>query len=332
MSVTYTTDDLSPEDRLPHFDELQVNSEHPMRVTSRTPGGFVARARSLDLGAVNVVDLHCSSARVIRTPQLVRQHDPELLCVLIARSGRLAITQAGRETVLGAGELALYTSSQPFEIDIHGGEGTARLVRAHVPRSLLSGVQDGLVDTLATAQAAHKGVGMLLSQFLTRVTDDADEYLPTDLPRLGNLAVDLMTATLSHESDAVAAGSGGQAGMLPRIMAFAHRQLQDPQLSPRSIAAAHHISVSYLHRLFQQQDTTLGAWIRQERLDRARRDLTDPRLLDLPVHRIAARWGYRDHATFTRAFSATFGVPPRDYRNNLVDAGDDECTDPLVRL
>jgi len=106
--------------------------------------------------------------------------------------------------------------------------------------------------------------------------------------------------------------------MLPRIMTFVDEQLHDPHLSPTSIAAAHHISVSYLHRLFKDHDTTLWAWVRRERLDRARRDLADPRLLHLPVHRIAARWGYRDHATFTRAFRAAFGVPPRTFREGVV--------------
>ena len=39
--------------------------------------------------------------------------------------------------------------------------------------------------------------------------------------------------------------------------------------SPRTVAAAHHISPSHLYRLFEDEDLTVGALIRQQRLERA---------------------------------------------------------------
>lgn len=102
-----TTDGVPPRDRLDHFDHVQMHSDHPMHVISDAPETFVAHARTLELGAVNLVDLCCSPARVVRTPRLVRQLDPELVSVLVVRSGRLVVTQAGRAAVLGPGDLAL---------------------------------------------------------------------------------------------------------------------------------------------------------------------------------------------------------------------------------
>ena len=318
IGATYTTDGLAAEDRLGHFDHFQVHSEHPMRFTSPSPESFVAHARAFDLGAVNIVDLSCSPSRVVRTPRLVRQADPELVSVVVVRSGRLVVSQAGRAAFLQPGDFALYSSSQPFQINIDSDTSTARLVRAHMPISLLSKVVDDLDGRLATPLPGNRGVGALLGQFLTRVTDDSADYGVADLPRLANLTVDLLTAAVSHQDGGGAADrDSGRAALLPQILAFVRQHLDDPQLSPTSVAAAHHISVSYLHRLFQEHDTTVGAWIRRERLDRARRDLTDPQLMHVPVHRIAARWGYQDHATFTRAFTAAFGIPPRDFRYSL---------------
>ncbi|MFE2941524.1 AraC family transcriptional regulator [Streptomyces sp. NPDC059255] len=87
-------------------------------------------------------------------------------------------------------------------------------------------------------------------------------------------------------------------------------------------AAAHHISVSYLHRVFQAHDrgTTVSAWIRHQRLEAARRDLADPALRAVPVHRIGTGWGFTQHAVFSRAFHAAYGVPPRDYRHRALSA------------
>ncbi|MFG3357423.1 helix-turn-helix domain-containing protein [Streptomyces griseofuscus] len=55
-----------------------------------------------------------------------------------------------------------------------------------------------------------------------------------------------------------------------------------------------------------------------------RRDLADPALRDMPVHRIADRWGFKGHPTFTRAFRAAFGTSPQDYRNGALAAAADE--------
>ncbi|WP_243741203.1 helix-turn-helix domain-containing protein [Streptomyces sp. 8K308] len=59
--------------------------------------------------------------------------------------------------------------------------------------------------------------------------------------------------------------------------------------------------------------TTLAAWIRHQRLERIRHDLADPTQRALPIHLIAARWGYTDPALFSRA---TYGTTPRDYRHH----------------
>nr|WP_233518294.1 helix-turn-helix transcriptional regulator [Streptomyces corynorhini] len=83
----------------------------------------------------------------------------------------------------------------------------------------------------------------------------------------------------------------------------------------RTVAAAHHISVSYLHRLFRDQDTTVAALLRQVRLEGARADLTDPALRDMSVHLIAARWGFASRSAFTRAFHAAYGMAPCDHRH-----------------
>ncbi|GAA2476954.1 hypothetical protein GCM10010276_11120 [Streptomyces longisporus] len=44
------------------------------------------------------------------------------------------------------------------------------------------------------------------------------------------------------------------------------------------------------------------------------RDLADPALRTLPIHAIAARWGFPRAAEFTRAFRSAHGVPPSEFR------------------
>ncbi|MFE2971664.1 helix-turn-helix transcriptional regulator [Streptomyces sp. NPDC059340] len=166
-------------------------------------------------------------------------------------------------------------------------------------------------------------MGAILSQFLTRLAAEAASCQPQDAVRLGAVTVDLITAFLAHHAhteDLVPHESRQQALMVS-IHSFIERNLGNAHLSPTVVAAAHHISVRYLHRLFQQQGTTVSAWIRHRRLERCRRDLAEPELRVRPVHAIAARWGFPRPADFTRAFRTAYGVPPSEYRQTPVRTG-----------
>ena len=99
-----------------------------------------------------------------------------------------------------------------------------------------------------------------------------------------------------------------------RIHAFIQEHLGDPELSPAAIAAANHISLRLLHKLFQEQGQTVAGWIRARRLERCRRDLLDPAQAACPVAAVAARWGFRSAIHFSRLFRATYGLPPHEYR------------------
>jgi AraC-like DNA-binding protein len=99
-----------------------------------------------------------------------------------------------------------------------------------------------------------------------------------------------------------------------RILDFIGHHLSDQELGVEYIAAANHISVRQLHKLFSDEDRTVGAWIRSRRLDACRRDLADPLLRGMPVHAIAARWGFPSAAHFSRVFRAHYGMTPQEYR------------------
>lgn len=318
MQTVFAREDLPPPDRLAALNELFVTSEHPMSISSHESSHFQGAVRAMDLAAVNVVELTVSASDVLRTPRMIRQTDPELVCFAVACTGKLVVRQAGREAVLEATDIALYDSSRPFGLRFGAGGEPTRMIRAHIPRALLGVSPDRIERLLARPLTGQAGFGGLLVPLLHGLTTDAQEYRPDDLPRLSTLAADLMTAVVAHHlgTDAAVPEDSRQRALLLRIEAFVRQHLHDPALSPTTVAVAHSISVSYLHRLFSARETTVAAWIRRLRLERARQDLVDPALRDLPVRQIAARWGFKDHPTFTRAFRAAYGTSPTDHRHD----------------
>jgi hypothetical protein len=82
-----------------------------------------------------------------------------------------------------------------------------------------------------------------------------------------------------------------------------------------------YISVRYLHKLFELEETTVADWIRRRRLEACHRDLRDPALADQPVSTIAARRGLTSAAHFSRAFRSVYGITPTEYRRLALAPG-----------
>jgi len=101
---------------------------------------------------------------------------------------------------------------------------------------------------------------------------------------------------------------------LTRIEAFVRNNLRNPALDPDLIARNCGISIRYLHELFRDTNQTLGAWIRDQRLDACRAALID-RSITQSVGEIAYHWGFGDQAQFSRAFKAHYGLSPKEFRD-----------------
>jgi AraC-like DNA-binding protein len=132
--------------------------------------------------------------------------------------------------------------------------------------------------------------------------------------RVGTVVREALTVALANRRDVRAVPCARRDALLARIRAFIETHLGDPELTPAGVAAAHHISLRYLHRLFESQPHGVAGMIRELRLERCRRDLLDPAHADRTVAAIAARWGFASAAHFSRVFRAAHGLPPAEFR------------------
>ena len=289
---------------------------------------FRATVRVRELGAVRMSAVSCPAAEVRTTgPYEARAGGYHLALVL---AGELVLDQAGRSARLGPGDLALLDTGRPLRMRLAGASN--EMVTVHLGRGP-SGTAPGEPERLVARELpGREGPGALVAGFLAGLARDTTPYGPRDALRLGVVAVELAGVLLDHRrGDERGDERGHERGherrlgdershpaLLPRIQAYVLDHLGDDRLTPDRIAAAHHISTRYLHRLFQREGLTVAAWIKAQRLERCRRDLADPRLRHLPVHAIAARWGYAQPADFSRAFRAAYGITPTCLRGRSL--------------
>jgi len=81
-----------------------------------------------------------------------------------------------------------------------------------------------------------------------------------------------------------------------------------------------YISERHLHALFRDSGTSVTRYLMGRRLDRAHRDLTDPRQAHVSIADIASQVGFKCPKHFTKTFKAKFGVSPREHRTTTAAA------------
>ncbi|GAA2583242.1 helix-turn-helix domain-containing protein [Streptomyces tubercidicus] len=314
--TVFRTDALPVADRFDYWVELLGRTHAPMELRCDCTDDFRASQRVLDLGAVTVWSATYQPLVFRRTPKLIRQSDPEAYHLSLVVQGSGTGEWPTRETAYKPHDLFVTSTSLPNDIRSSTG-GPVTIIALETPKALLPLPPDMAPRLVGAPVSAREGMGALLARFLTQLTADTTAYQPSDGPRLGTVLNDLVAALFAHllEAGDRLPPETRRRALTLRIQAFIREQLRDPYLTPATIAAAHHISTSYLHRLFRDEDATVAEWIRRRRLEAARRDLTDPALRAVPIHAIATRWGFPRAADFSRAYRAAYGTTPKDHRH-----------------
>ncbi|MBE3012599.1 helix-turn-helix domain-containing protein [Microbispora sp. NEAU-D428] len=314
------TDHLPPGERFGHFRDQALDLPEPVELRSKVTSDFSAEASLRDFGTFSLIRFITTADAdfgIRRSPRLIRKADPEEYRLLISMHGHSGIDQDGQQCLLGPGEMGFYHTSRPSEGWRASTGGPARLLMAGFPHSVLASPRITADRLVGVKLPADDSIARLLKSVLTELTNPARPHHASSAARLANVACDLfavLLAGLLDQEEHLSPQVRGQA-LLVEIQQFIERNLSDPALSPAAVAAAHSIAPRTLHRLFQGHGLTVAAWIRQRRLERCRRDLTDPQSAEQPLSAIAARWGFADHPHLSRAFRRAYGLTPSEYRH-----------------
>ncbi|MFI5897827.1 helix-turn-helix domain-containing protein [Actinoplanes sp. NPDC051513] len=316
MSTTFRTADAPAASREDYWHHVVTSALGPLDLHIDSPLDAGDELTLGGVGGVRVGVLEASAAQVSRTSRHIKQSDPDFCKVDLLVRGGGVIQQDEREARLRPGDLTLVDLSRPSVWAM----APSHVIAIVFPRALLPLHTDELARLTAVTVPGEQGLGALASTLVTRMPEHLDGAGESGAwsvgARLGTAVLDLLAAAFAARlgRDTVVPFETRQRVLLHRIHAFIEDHLADPDLSPHTIAAAHHVSVRYLYKLFDTQQTTVAAWIRHRRLDRARHDLQHPELRDRTITAIAARWGFSSPAHFNRVFRNAYGVAPGEYR------------------
>ncbi|MFG1605745.1 helix-turn-helix domain-containing protein [Actinoplanes sp. NPDC049265] len=310
--------ELPAGDRFDFWHQSLSTMYAPIDVRTAHPRSFSGGVEALEMGGAQVATVRCSAVTASRTTRLIRRSDPECYHLNLGVHGRFGLNQGGRTVTFGPGDLVLYQSWRPFRTTSESRQRTVSVIEAHIPRRLVPLSTAQAESVAAVRLPVHSGLGALLTQFLGTVAQDCGRYGPDDEARLTGILAELVGGVLAAHLGADARPAG-RVGLL-QVRQYIESRLGDPALGPAGVAAAHHLSVRSLHRLFHGSDDSVAEYIRRRRLENCRHDLADPGQRHVPIRALAARWGFADPANFNRAFRTRYGLTPGDFRASVPPA------------
>ncbi|MER6089898.1 helix-turn-helix domain-containing protein [Streptomyces bluensis] len=270
--------------------------------------------RTASLGRLQAVTVDGDCLSALRTRRLVAQGgEDEYVVVKLLDRGVARLEQDGREALLEQGDIFVYDMARPVRLNLPQTFRTKSLV---LPRDVLGLSESDMAHVTASPLRPGTPLGSLLSPFLAGLVDGAGTYPPRTSELMARNVVDLLGVMADEVlGRSGAETSGGNRALLLRIQAFIDRHLADPDLTPQAIARAHHISLRYLHKLFESENVTVGRWIQRRRLEECRRDLARQGN-GSTIAAVAHRWGFSSAAHFSRVFRAAYGMAPREWRDS----------------
>ncbi len=314
MALLIDTAMVPARERLDFWLQSSTDAYLPVHIRSTAKEQFGARMWGYRFGPLSFFRIAAAANTMMRTPQGIAACDPECLHVSVILRGRLEAAQEGRTGTAMTGDVISYETSHP--VTCRADEPFESLC-VRVPRHLLGRDAERISKLTALRIPGGDGLPRAAVAFFRGLAGGLEDgtVTPDDSPNAVDCVLDLVRGmyavpTRGHEPKRLRS----RAEILADIRSFIEANLGDPDLDPEGIARASFISTRYLHKLFEDEGTSVCQWIRTARLERCGGDLLDPALGHLTILAIASRWGLPGPQHFSRLFRAAHGCSPSEWR------------------
>ncbi|PBC35985.1 hypothetical protein CJ178_31680 [Rhodococcus sp. ACPA4] len=268
---------------------------------------FVGAIRRRWLGDIALMDGRSGPFRGKFDQSRIKEIDGDYIQLVLPTAGSERIARVGGLEI-GIEQLVISSTRSAYQFEVPTGicKRTLRLPRAGVEVVLGRRWESAPVAVIARTESPVR----LLEGYLDVVDGMYATMTALDAMTARNAALELIAGIIRFTENRSLPTPAP--ALRPMIESWIDVQLlMHADLSAQAAAAAHHVSVRTLHRLFSGDGLSFAELVRAHRLEHARSDLV--RTSD-SVQKVANRWGFADASHFCRLFKRQFTMTPNDYR------------------
>ncbi|WP_417318909.1 helix-turn-helix domain-containing protein [Emcibacter sp.] len=274
---------------------------------------------NVQMGNINVLKYISSGQQTAkRTLNHIRRDQDDHYILYMPVNAQITIEQNGQLTRMTPGSFAFVHTGKPFMGSVtscDGSEDTAYVsLHARVPAPFLRERLPFFDQYCNRLFTFAPGASQIMASTLKDILKSS--HLLTDVQKhyTRHILLETIRAAAEEAVHGLENGLPGPKSMramtLEKVQDFIQANLSNPSLTTGLIAEKCHISMRYLHAVFEETGWTAAAWVKEQRLLKCRQALKDPSQARLSVTEIAFRWGFNDASHFSRAYKARFDSPP----------------------
>jgi AraC-like DNA-binding protein len=312
MDLVFSTDSIERAKRYAAWQGAICDVYVNVDVNSDQRADYRGFIREAHFGAVTLTDILLSEQKITRRQRHIAKLDKDCYYVQFLQRGKINVLQAGRTLVSNAGVGAIFSATEPYDLEC---VGEIRSFYLELPRREFAErfAQDRI--PVAATTGTSRGLGRIAAEFCSTLASEGSTLDAEVKARLGDELMDVIALALdAGQGDEPSADHAVQQARLRSLKAWIEDHLADPDLSLEKIARSNGISLRYLHYLFSLTDMSASEWIRDRRLQRCYDFLTRPELNNLSVTEVAYRLGFNSSSHFSTTFRRKFGIRPSDVR------------------
>ncbi len=315
MKTVLTTTEILERKRAQYWQDAVCDTFVELDCEVRAKRPFFGELATTQCDGLHFSNVRSEGQIVKRTRTRIRRAREEVMLISLQVSGVGLVAQDGREARLEPGDFACYDSTRPYTLRFNAEFEQLVL---HMPRDAIVRWIGRTETWTARRVEAGSPVGSLVLPFVRRTAAIVSDVAPATASRLSETCLSLLTAALGEQLGGRIDGqTSARTALMFRAKAIIESNLHDHALNTEKVAALLCISPRYLQDLFHAEQTTVSDWIWRRRLEKSRRDLTDPLRASDSIAQIALACGFADFGHFSRRYKEAFGVPPREYRAAL---------------
>lgn len=299
--AVWNIEDRPAREQFSYWHEVVCQAFVPLTPRQTEPmTGFPSQVEARPLGRLNRAGLRSVPQTVAHGPREVTRSDEGFYFVNLQLAGDCRVRTAGRDSTVRPGDLTVVDTTEPYWFEF---TDSWRMLSYRLPHRALHAPRSTLGVPIDSTGGLGGVVGALMHSLWT---------LPEDSP---DGLVDSFGATLGVALSGLGPPAGSaRPATRAAVTSYVTAHLGDAGLSVNSVCRHFGFSPRYLHSLFADEPESFAAAVRSLRLDRCARLIADPGRNET-ITAIAARHGFTDATTFSRAFRRRFGTTPRDWQH-----------------
>ena len=313
--ICYDTAEVKPHQRFDYWREAVCNSYVHLGCEAEKKRDFSGSIEVSRYSALSISRVSGGAHRVERRQRDICLETEPFFLMSLQTADTSRLSQLGNSTTLRAGDMALYSSVEPYTLELNGSFSQTVV---QLPASkLLSRLPNA--DLLTARRIdGQSGIGRLVRENVLAFSDLARSANPTLQALIQNTLIDLIATGLAAQEQVSVEISSPDQQILLRAKSYICQQLGDPSLDRNQVATHMGMSVRRLNDIFSKEGDSMSSYIRQLRLKGVASDLEDCRFGHQTISEIAFRFGFSNMQNFSTIFKSQYGKSPRQFRRDLL--------------